>query len=273
VQEDAFDPASHPTIEPRPLSTDHRMLVLLARMMALSRRTVRQALAWITEQLASIQAILVKRLSRRPRVLQWRATAVGLGLLTICGAWLGVSMLQPKGLIVVRTMSGVGQVLQHPQSPQEGPPHTPPPAASPPAAEVPAAPITPVQHHVPPSAASPPAAEPPTAPAAPEQDLSPPPEELYYGVVLTLHAAGFLCRRPGQSPCLREVTVHDTGGVQLGGILCDRQDAAQVRSLLQQIPGVTAVELYVNFQKSWHQRHALPGCAVRPWHKPAASSP
>src|SRR4029453_5770459 len=47
VQEDAFDPASHPTIEPRPLSTDHRMLVLLARMMALSRRTVRQALAGI----------------------------------------------------------------------------------------------------------------------------------------------------------------------------------------------------------------------------------
>jgi hypothetical protein len=46
-----------------------------------------------------------------------------------------------------------------------------------------------------------------------------------------------------------------------------------VRRLLEQILGITAVEMRVNFQTSWHQRHPRTGCAVRPWHRTPGSMP
>jgi hypothetical protein len=111
---------------------------------------------------------------------------------------------------------------------------------------------------------SPPGAETPAAPVVPEQPQAP--EAIHDKCVPALQARGFWCRRSSQSPCLRGIEVSATGEVRPTGVLCDSQDAEQVRTLLEQIPGVRKVVMEdVNFPQTWNKDYVLPGCVVRPW--------
>jgi hypothetical protein len=119
---------------------------------------------------------------------------------------------------------------------------------------------------------SPPGAEAPPAPVVPEQ--APASEALHDKCVPALQARGFWCRRSSQSPCLRGIEVSATGEVRPTGVLCDSQDAAQVRILLEQIPGVRKVVMEdVNFLRTWNKDYIPPGCVVRPWNTNLGRTP
>jgi hypothetical protein len=119
---------------------------------------------------------------------------------------------------------------------------------------------------------SPPGAEAPAAPVVPEQAQTP--EAIHDKGMPALQARGFWCRRSSQSPCLRGIEVSATGEVRLTGVLCDSQDAEQVRTLLEQIPGVRKVVMEdVNFLRTWNKNYVPPGCVVRPWNTNLGRTP
>jgi hypothetical protein len=65
-----------------------------------------------------------------------------------------------------------------------------------------------------------------------------------------------------------------TGEVRPTGVLCDSQDEEQVRTLLEQIPGVRKVVMEdVNFLRTWNKDYVPPGCVVRPWNTNLGRTP
>jgi hypothetical protein len=147
------------------------------------------------------------------------------------------------------------------------------PEVSPPGAEALAAPVVPEQLVVVSRmSVEGPVAEALAAPVVPEQ--TPAPEAIHDKCVPALQARGFWCRRSSQSPCLRRIEVSVTGEVRPTGVLCDSQDAEQVRTLLEQIPGVRKVVMEdVNFLRTWNKDYVPPGCVVRPWNPHLGRTP
>ena len=150
------------------------------------------------------------------------------------------------------------------QDSQEAPADSPQSSVAPDSTELP--------RMVPAPEVSPPGAEALAVPLVPEQARAP--EAIHGECVPALQARGFWCRRSNQSPCLRSIDVSATGEVRPTGVLCDSQDAEQVRTLLEQIPGVRKVVMEdVNFLRTWNKNYVPPGCVVRPWNTNLGRTP
>jgi DNA-binding winged helix-turn-helix (wHTH) protein len=200
--------------------------------------------------------------------------ALAAAVLAVCHVWFWPGAPFPGVTHDGPERPGGAQVSRDPPPPLEERPPSPPPATSPPAAEAPPPSVTRDQDPTP--EASPPAAEVPASPVRPAQ-APPPPSEAT--VEAELRAAGWWCRRPGQSPCLQGVRVSDTGEVHLTGVLCAHHNFRQVFTLLRAFPGVTGVVTrQVNVLQLWSDALPRPrplpnACRVPPWNHHPGSAP